>query len=49
MSAAKIYLEVPEMSIAEIADRMNYSSSQHFSYAFKQYYGISATEYRKRL
>ncbi len=49
MSAAKIYLEVPEMSIAEIADRLNYSSSQHFSYAFKQYYGISATEYRKRL
>lgn len=49
MSKAKIYLEDPSLSVAEIADRLNYSSSQHFSYAFKQYYGISASEYRRNL
>lgn len=49
MSIAKIYLEDPDMSVAEIAERLNYSSSQHFSYAFKQYYGISASEYRRNL
>lgn len=47
MSMAKIYLRNPSMSISEIADRLNYSSIQHFSYAFKQFYKISATEFRK--
>lgn len=47
MSMAKIYLDHDEINISEIADRLNYSSVQHFSYAFKQYYGMSATSYRK--
>lgn len=47
MSMAKIYLKDPHMSISEIANRLNYSSIQHFSYAFKQYYGVSASIYRK--
>lgn len=47
MSMAKIYLDNKEINISEIADRLNYSSVQHFSYAFKQYYGITATSYRK--
>ena len=47
MSMAKIYLHDANLNISEIADRLNYSSVQHFSYAFKQYYGISATNYRK--
>ncbi len=47
MSMAKIYLNDAGLNISEIADRLNYSSVQHFSYAFKQYYGISASIYRK--
>ncbi len=47
MSMAKIYLNDKNMNISEIADCLNYSSIQHFSYAFKQYYGITASEYRK--
>lgn len=47
MSMAKIYLDDPELTISEIADRLNYSAIQHFSYAFKQYYGICASQYRK--
>lgn len=47
MSMAKLFLKDSYLSISEIADRLNYSSLQHFSYAFKQYYGISASSYRK--
>jgi len=47
MSMAKIYLNDDTINISEIADRLNYSSIQHFSYAFKQYYGITPTNYRK--
>lgn len=49
MSMAKIYLNDSTMNLSEIADRLNYSSIQHFSYAFKQYYGISASNYRKKI
>lgn len=48
MSMAKIYLSDETLSISEIAEHLNYSTIQHFSYAFKQYYGISATAYRKK-
>lgn len=47
MSMAKIYLDDNRLNISEIADRLNYSTVQHFSYAFKQYYNISPSEYRK--
>ena len=47
MSMAKIYLNDDTINISEIADRLNYSSIQHFSYAFKQYYGITPSNYRK--
>jgi AraC-like DNA-binding protein/quercetin dioxygenase-like cupin family protein len=47
MSMAKIYLGNPNLSISEIAERLNYSSPEHFAYAFKQYYGTSASEYRR--
>jgi len=47
MSMAKIYLNDSSMNLSEIADMLNYSSIQHFSYAFKQYYGVSASIYRK--
>ena len=32
------------ITISEISDRLNYSSIQHFSYAFKQYYGDLAKQ-----
>ncbi len=48
MSMAKIYLSDPTLTISEIANRLNYSSGEHFAYAFKQYYKTSASEYRKR-
>lgn len=47
MSMAKIYLNDERLSISEIADMLNYSSIQHFSYAFKAYYAISPRDYRK--
>jgi AraC-like DNA-binding protein len=47
MSMAAVFLHNDKMSISEISDRLNYSSVQHFSSAFKQYYHISASEYRK--
>ena len=48
MSMAKIFLNDKELSISEIAKRLNYSSAEHFAYAFKRYYGISASAYRKQ-
>lgn len=48
MSMAKLLLATPTLSISEIANRLNYSSIQHFSYAFRQFYGISASEYRNK-
>lgn len=48
MSAAAIFLRDPSMRIAQIAERLGYSSAEHFSAAFKRYYGYSATVYRKR-
>ncbi len=48
MSMAKILLNDRSMTVSEIAERLNYSTIQHFSYAFKQYYGISASSYRKK-
>ena len=47
MSMAKILLNDSALTISDIAERLNYSTVQHFSYAFKQYYGISASSYRK--
>lgn len=47
MSMAKIYLRDRKWNISEIADRLNYSTVQHFSYAFKKYYGITPSDYRK--
>ena len=46
MSAASIFLVDSNMSITDIAFHTGYSSLEHFSHAFKQYYGISAVQYR---
>ncbi|MDD3615039.1 MAG: AraC family transcriptional regulator [Lachnospiraceae bacterium] len=49
MSMAKILLADKSLTITAIAERLNYSSVEHFSYAFKQYYKVTARDYRKQL
>lgn len=46
MSAATVMLSNP-MSITAIAEQLGYSSLEHFSTAFKKYYGTSPSHYRK--
>ena len=48
MQAACTMLEDNMYSIAEIADVLNFSSSQHFSSSFKKKLGVSPDEYRRR-
>lgn len=48
MQAACSMLEENLYSIAEIADVLNFSSSQHFSSSFKKKLGISPDEYRRQ-
>jgi len=47
MSYASNKLIYSDLSIAEIAENCGYSSLEHFSYAFKQYYKISPLKYRQ--
>lgn len=47
MAMAKTLLKNENLRISDIANRLNYSSVQHFSHAFKEYYGYSASWYRK--
>lgn len=49
MSAAAIFLRDRSLRIAVIAERLGYSSTEHFSAAFKRYYAMSASAYRKQL
>ncbi|MBE5959856.1 MAG: helix-turn-helix domain-containing protein [Lachnospiraceae bacterium] len=48
MHAAASFLTMSADSICRIAELTGYSSSEHFSAAFKQYYGITPSEYRKK-
>lgn len=48
MQAACSMLEDNMYSIAEIADVLNFSSSQHFSSSFKKKLGVSPDEYRRK-
>lgn len=45
---AKYLLNQPEMSIQEIAECIGYQDVSHFSRQFKNWYGKSPSEYRKR-
>lgn len=47
MSAASILLQNSDISITQIAEDTGYSCVEHFSAAFKRYYGKSASSYRK--
>lgn len=49
MSAASILLNNPDLSVTEIADRLGYSSVEHFSYAFKKYHKASPREWRRKI
>lgn len=47
MSAALILLKDPSRSITEISSALGYSSVEHFSSAFRKYYGISPRAWKK--
>ena len=47
MSAAVLLLQSTDLSIAKIADQLGFSSSEHFTNAFRSYTGISPREYRR--
>lgn len=48
MSAACILLQDNKKGIAAIAEELGYSSAEHFTNAFKQYYHITPTSYRRQ-
>ena len=48
MSAAAILLENEEQGITSIANLLGYSSVEHFSSAFHQYYKMSPRDYRRQ-
>ena len=48
LSRASILLDIPALSISEIASKCGISDVYYFSKAFKQKYGVSPSEFRKR-
>lgn len=48
IGAASVLLKTTELPVGEIAEMTGYSSSEHFSYAFKTYTGMSAREFRRK-
>lgn len=48
MSIAQIMLSNKTLSITYISDYLGYSSSEHFSSAFRKYFGITASQYRRQ-
>ena len=49
MSAAAILLSSAEYNITSIAEELDYSSIEHFTSAFRNYYNMSPRQYRKAL
>lgn len=49
MERAKKLLEEEENKIIDIAERLGYADNHYFSKAFRNYYGISPTQFRKEL
>lgn len=49
MSTAALLLSNRKNSITYISEELGYSSIEHFSTAFKRYYGCSPSEYRKKI
>lgn len=48
MNTAVLLLKETDQSISHISENVGYSSVEHFTYAFKKYYGQTATSYRKK-
>lgn len=48
IGAASVLLKTTELPVGEIAEMTGYSSSEHFSYAFKTHTGMSAREFRRK-
>ncbi|WP_141503219.1 AraC family transcriptional regulator [Paenibacillus luteus] len=48
MSAAAQLLTTTDMSISAIAEVIGFATLEQFSHSFKQYYGMTATQYRSR-
>ena len=48
IGAASVLLKTTELPVGEIAEMTGYSYSEHFSYAFKTYTGMSAREFRRK-
>ena len=48
VEATRLLSSHKEMSIQEVADRAGFSSARYFSTAFKQSYGMTPTEYRRK-
>lgn len=48
MSAASSILRDTDKSIATIAEELGYSSAEHFSNAFRKFYQIAPTQFRKQ-
>jgi len=49
MSAAAVLLTDKNRTITSIAEELGYSSSEHFSSAFRKYYQTTPREYRKQI
>ncbi len=47
MAAAETLLRNSSLKITEISNRIGYSSIEHFSNAFKKFYGVNPSQYRK--
>lgn len=47
MELAKSFLENTNMNIPAIAEQLAFFDASHFSHAFYEHYGMTATEYRK--
>lgn len=48
MSMAAVLLADSNNSITKVSEELGYSSLEHFSHAFKKYYGITARNFRKK-
>ena len=49
MSFAANKLTYSDIKIADLAALVGYSTPEHFSFAFKEYYGMSPAQYRKKM
>lgn len=49
MERAREMLMDPHMQVKEISNRLGYSNNNYFSKAFKNYYGVAPSEFRKTM